>query len=522
MSSVVRLLALLLMCYGLYEVQSAKILALLNLALPSHYIFNRALLIELAGRGHQVTVISPDREKLPVPNLHSIQLEGIYNTIEKNVNYESFAEMSLWDFTFAMFDWGTDLCKRELQTEGARKLLNYPSTERFDLIITEIAWGECFFAFIHKFGSPPVIATSGVGIPPWISLTMRNPENPSYMPNFMLPFSSHMTFRERMLNFIIHNFVTLIYEYRYIRAEEAIARKYFKDFPPFWDIERNFSIVLVNTVPGVDDPRPLLPNVIPVGGMHIKDVPSPLPKDLQTYLDEAKEGFIFFSLGSNLRSDSLSYEKMQALLEAFSELPQRILWKFESDNLPGQPPNVRTGKWLPQSDILAHPNIRVFISHCGKMSSIEASYRGVPVVGIPFFLDQRLNLRDLVNKGVGVELDYKSITKENILAALREVLNNDSYRINMKKRSATFKDQPQTALDRAVFWTEYVIRHNGAPHLRSAATDLYWHQYLLLDVLLVLAVGTLLLTMAACFLVRTIYRTIINLTNKSNKKTKTN
>lgn len=186
--------------------------------------------------------------------------------------------MSLWDFTFAMFDWGTDLCKRELQTEGARKLLNYPSTERFDLIITEIAWGECFFAFIHKFGSPPVIATSGVGIPPWISLTMRNPENPSYMPNFMLPFSSHMTFRERMLNFIIHNFVTLIYEYRHIRAEEAIARKYFKDFPPFWDIERNFSIVLVNTVPGVDDPRPLLPNVIPVGGMHIKDVPSPLPK----------------------------------------------------------------------------------------------------------------------------------------------------------------------------------------------------------------------------------------------------
>lgn len=76
-------------------------------------------------------------------------------------------------------------------------------------------------------------------------------------------------------------------------------------------------------------------------------------------------------------------------------------------------------------NVAAHPNIRVFISHCGKMSSIEASYRGVPVVGIPFFLDQRLNLRDLVNKGVGVELDYKSITKENILAALREVLNND-------------------------------------------------------------------------------------------------
>jgi glucuronosyltransferase len=90
----------------------------------------------------------------------------------------------------------------------------------------------------------------------------------------------------------------------------------------------------------------------------------------------------------------------------------------------------------------------------------------------------------------------------------------------MKKLSATFKDQPQSALDRAVFWTEYVIRHKGAPHLKSAATDLYWHQYLLLDVLLVLATGALLVTMAAYFIIRQIFRTIANLTSKSNKKTK--
>jgi glucuronosyltransferase len=69
-------------------------------------------------------------------------------------------------------------------------------------------------------------------------------------------------------------------------------------------------------------------------------------------LDEAKDGFIFFSLGSNIRSDFLSNETQKALLAAFSELPQKVLWKFESDNLPGQPPNVRVGKWLPQSDIL--------------------------------------------------------------------------------------------------------------------------------------------------------------------------
>jgi glucuronosyltransferase len=45
-----------------------------------------------------------------------------------------------------------------------------------------------------------------------------------------------------------------------------------------------------------------------------------------------------------------------------------------------------------------------------------------------------------------------------------------------------------------VFWTEYVIRHKGAPHMRSAALDLTWYQYFLLDVIvmLILAVGSVL------------------------------
>lgn len=46
-------------------------------------------------------------------------------------------------------------------------------------------------------------------------------------------------------------------------------------------------------------------------------------------------------------------------------------------------------------------------------------------------------------------------------------------------------------MDKAVFWIEYVIRHEGAPHLRTAANDLYWFQYYLLDVI---AVFSLLLT----------------------------
>ena len=53
----------------------------------------------------------------------------------------------------------------------------------------------------------------------------------------------------------------------------------------------------------------------------------------------------------------------------------------------------------------------------------------------------------------------------------------------MKRFSAISKDVPEKPIDRAIWWTEYVLRHNGAHHLRSAVLDLYWYQYLLLDVI---------------------------------------
>ena len=37
-------------------------------------------------------------------------------------------------------------------------------------------------------------------------------------------------------------------------------------------------------------------------------------------------------------------------------------------------------------------------------------------------------------------------------------------------------------MDTAIYWTEYVIRHRGAPHLRTAGADLPLYKYLLLDV----------------------------------------
>lgn len=49
-------------------------------------------------------------------------------------------------------------------------------------------------------------------------------------------------------------------------------------------------------------------------------------------------------------------------------------------------------------------------------------------------------------------------------------------------------DQMEPPVERAIYWIEYVIRHQGAPHLRSAARDLPIYQRGLLDVILFLFV----------------------------------
>jgi len=76
----------------------------------------------------------------------------------------------------------------------------------------------------------------------------------------------------------------------------------------------------------------------------------------------------------------------------------------------------------------------------------------------------------------------------------------------MKKLSALSKDEPQSALNRAVWWTEYVIRHNGAKHLRSAALDLAWYQYLLLDVAAFLFLLAAITVLVSYLILKTAYR----------------
>lgn len=92
---------------------------------------------------------------------------------------------------------------------------------------------------------------------------------------------------------------------------------------------------------------------------------------------------ILFSFGGNIQSADMTIEKVNMFYNVFAKLKQKIIWKWESSEIPlGKPDNVHMVKWLPQVDILAQPQIKFFISHCGTGGVYEAKFHGVPILGI--------------------------------------------------------------------------------------------------------------------------------------------
>lgn len=63
------------------------------------------------------------------------------------------------------------------------------------------------------------------------------------------------------------------------------------------------------------------------------------------------------------------------------------------------------------------------------------------------------------------------------------------YKDKMLKLSALTKDKPYDSLENVIWWIEYVMRHNGAPHLRFDGVDMPWYQQFDLDIIVLLTIA---------------------------------
>ena len=74
-------------------------------------------------------------------------------------------------------------------------------------------------------------------------------------------------------------------------------------------------------------------------------------------MDGAEEGVVLFTMGFIFNPAIVPQERVDALLNAFARLPQRVIVRFERP-VENPPDNVLVLPFLPQQDILAHPKTR--------------------------------------------------------------------------------------------------------------------------------------------------------------------
>nr|QVG59862.1 UDP-glucuronosyltransferase [Nilaparvata lugens] len=502
------------------RVENARIFALFPTPSYSHQQPMLALSKALASRGHNLTVITTNPNEYPIENHQEIDVGHFYGQWkmrQKEIGFSLQARRSAYEWLSQCSLGVNHFCELVLGSNEVQQLIrsNNNNHSEYDLILYEPLY-PCTLGFVHLFNNPPVVAVLSMPSHVYTDFMLGNTINPSYMPLHISPLNDNLNLVQRLWNTYLYLYL-LYLQFFYINDNQSlIMKKYFgEETPSIEALQSNISLVLYSNDLSTTYPKPLQPHVIPVGALHLTDN-KPIPEDFKKWMDEAEEGVIIFSLGSNMQGTSVSEEKRAIFVQAFSMYPQvRVIWKWESDQkIPGLTNNVLTTKWLPQQDILAHPKVRFFMSQVGLQSMQEAIHNAVPVLGVPIFGDQDFNARKLASEGAGIVVEFESLTLDILNQSIHDLLTHTSYKDNMQRLSRISKDKQSDALSTAVWWVEYVLRHKGAHHLRPAVIKLKWYQAYLLDVLAI----TLILIASGLIVINwTLKRLFSMLTSYSNK-----
>ncbi|XP_053676206.1 UDP-glycosyltransferase UGT5-like [Anopheles nili] len=488
------------------QTDAARILGVLPSVGRSHFIIGAGLMKVLLDAGHEVTIISP----YPIKDAPADRYRDVL--IPELAEQHGVSGPDLFQFKNAPNLMVLYVVYNEFGPTVSEALLQYPSVvalmksgQKFDAVIVETFASEVLYGLAEHFGGE-LIVFAPFGASMWTSELVGTPYPYSYIPHTFLSYTNEMSFWQRFGNTLVGHIDKLYYRNVFLPKQEAMYKRFFPNAKlSFEQTLQSVRLAFVNQHFSLSYPHPYAPNMIEIGGIQIQP-PKELPKDILQYIEASKHGVIYFSMGSMLKGRNFPEDKRAAFVKVFRGLKENVIWKYENESLPDQPKNVLIKSWMPQSDILAHPKVKLFITHGGLLGTTEGLYHGVPMVGIPIYGDQELNLARAEQAGYGVKLDYDTLSEETISAAIRKVLGDASYKDRAQTISQRYRDQPLSPAKTAVFWVEYVLRHGGAPQLQSPSVKLSFVEYNLLDVYALMAVIALSMLIGMAAMVRAVLR----------------
>ncbi|NXM18659.1 UD11 glucuronosyltransferase, partial [Ploceus nigricollis] len=464
----------------------------------SHWLSMRELLDMLHQKGHEVVVVAPEVSMHIKPSKNYVM--KMYPVPFTQEELDKVFKGSVMD----LFKGGPFLERVIRQYQQVKKtsalllatcthlihnkeLIRYLEESKFDAILTDPIL-PCGAILAEYLSLPSVYFLQQIPCGLEYQAT-QCPNPPSYVPRTLSSLSDHMTFPERVKNFLIGVSEPLLCHLFYLKYK-SLASEFLQRDVTIQELFSQASVWLMRYDFVFEYPRPIMPNMVYIGGINCLQK-KPLSKEFEAMVNASGEhGIVVFSLGSMV--SEIPMKKAMEIAEALGTVPQTVFWRYTGKAPPNLPKNVKLVKWLPQNDLLAHPKTRAFITHGGSHGVYEGICNAVPMVLMPLFGDQMDNAKRVESRGAGLTLNILEMTSNDISNALKAVINDKKYKENIQRLSDLHLDRPIHPLDLAVHWVEFVMRHKGAPHLRPAAHDLNWVQYHSLDVIAFLAAVTLL------------------------------
>lgn len=274
----------------------------------------------------------------------------------------------------ATYDVSTNWTRSAIRSENFQNFLL--QDRQFDVVIVEVFVGDALLS-LGKYFNAPVIGFSTTVPSKWTSDLVGISHFSSHVPNILCGFSDKMTFLQRVYNLLAYWYEDIATELSYRPIHEQFMQEIWSnktEIPTFDEVLRDVPLVFVNSHVTYATPQPLTPNLIEIGGIHVNQTAFSPTEDVQTFLDGAKDGAIFFSLGSNIKLSKIPDRVKSIIANAFVEFPKmRILIKNE-DNFPiasHKPSDILTKPWFNQQEILSHPNLKLFCTHGGNFCRFE-------------------------------------------------------------------------------------------------------------------------------------------------------
>jgi len=201
------------------------------------------------------------------------------------------------------------------------------------------------------------------------------------------------------------------------------------------------SLVLITSQYGLEIAQSGPPYMKLIGPAISNSRKDPDPQ-LENILEDAlksEKSVIYLSLGTVVTMEPHNIEQLLLGLGRLNET-YIILWsvkKHQQKSIKIEiPKNIQVfTNHVHQLYLLSHPSVKLFISHCGANSLIEALYYGVPILGLPVRGDQPGNADIAVNLGAGEVLDVSKLDATLLFETINKMLESPKYRQDAQKIS---------------------------------------------------------------------------------------